>query len=287
LPTAFYAALVPLTSALLAAALIACAGVPRAAWGDLGRPADAVPFMEDVRVGVLPSGMRYFILENSMPADRALVRLVVSAGSLHEQDHEQGLAHFVEHMAFQGTERFPGTEVVDYLRGLGMRFGPDVNAFVSFDRTVYMIEVPVEIADNGTRVIPDMALAIIDQWSRAIDFNPENLETERLVVMDEYRMMLGAWDRIRQNWIPALLRGSRFAERMPIGQLSVLESAPREHLVGFFETWYQADNMALIFVGDFDGAALQASLEDHFHIQAPASATARQTFDLPPGGGHA
>ena len=266
----------------LVSLLAACAGVPRADFGGLGQGTDAVPFMRDVRTGTLPSGLRYFILENSMPANRAHIRLAVRAGSLHEEEHEQGLAHFVEHMAFRGTEGFPETELMDYLRALGMRLGPDVNAFVSFDRTVYMLEVPVITDDDGTRGISATALAIIDEWSRAIAFDPELTELERLVVIEEYRGMKGAWDRVRRAVWPTLFRGSRFAERMPIGQLEVIETAPVEHLIAFYQRWYRADNMAIIFVGDFDGAALEASLVDHFHIQAPPAPTAQPEFDLPP-----
>jgi len=280
---ALFVGFVPLLlSILLITLLAACAGIPRGAWGGLGRPTDPVPFMRDVRTGTLPSGLRYFILENSMPENRAFLRLVVNAGSLQEEDHEQGLAHFVEHMAFRGTERFPEAELINYLRSLGMRMGPDVNAFVSFDRTVYRIEVPVETTEDGTRIIPPTALAIIDDWSRAVTFDPEAVETERLVVIEEYRVRLGAMERIRRDWLPVLFRGSRFAERMPIGRLEIIETATVEHLKNFYRTWYQADNMAIIFVGDFDGAALQASLADHFLIEAPETPTPQLSFDLPP-----
>ena len=283
---ALFARFAPLLSAvLLVAFFAACAGTPRAGsavWGGLGGPADPVPFMQDVRTGYLPSGLRYFILENSMPENRAFIRLAVNAGSLHEEDHEQGLAHFVEHMAFRGTERFPEAELINYLRSLGMRFGPELNAFVSFDRTVYMLEVPVETADDGTRIIPATALAIIDDWSRAVTFDPEATELERLVVIEEYRWRLGAVERIRRDWLPVLFRGSRFAERMPIGRLEIIETATVEHLKGFYRRWYQADNMAIIFVGDFDGAALEASLTEHFLIEEPATPTPQLAFDLPP-----
>jgi len=120
-----------------------------AMWGGLGKPSDPVPVMQNLRTGVLPSGLRYYILENSMPENRAYLTLAVKAGSVLEEDNEQGLAHFVEHMAFNGTERFPESKLVSYLRSLGMRFGPEVNAYTSFDQTVYGIEVPVE---NDSRV---------------------------------------------------------------------------------------------------------------------------------------
>jgi zinc protease len=270
--------------ALLATLLFTCSGLPRAgsaAWGNLGHPSDQVPFMEKVRTGTLPSGLRYFILENSMPESRAYLTLAVDAGSVLESDDEQGLAHFVEHVAFCGTTRFPRTELIDYLRSLGMRFGPEVNAYTSFDRTVYGIEVPVE-NDNSIRRIPDMALAVIDDWTRAITFDPQAVDNERAIIMEEYRSRLGAWDRIRRESLPALFRGSPYAHRMPIGLPEIIETAPASRMEGFYKKWYQADNMALIIVGDFDGAALEASLGDHFLIEKPAAPTQRPRYDLPP-----
>ncbi|MDR0455103.1 MAG: insulinase family protein [Treponema sp.] len=265
--------------------LCACSGLPpagSAAWGNLGRPSDQVPFMEKVRTGTLPSGLRYFILENARPENRAYLTLAVNAGSVLENDDEQGLAHFVEHMAFNGTAHFPETELINYLRSLGMRFGPEVNAYTSFDKTVYGIEVPVESDKNGTRRIPDTALAVIDDWTRAVTFNPSSVDNERLVILEEYRSRLGAWDRIRHKWLPVLFRDSPYARRMPIGLPEIIESAPVSRLEGFYKKWYQADNMALIFVGDFDGAALEASLSDNFSIPPPLPPTQRPLYDLPP-----
>ena len=269
-------------AALAILLLCACSGLPPVkSFGGLGLPSDHVPFMENTITGTLPSGLRYFILENSMPENRAYLTLAVKAGSINEEDDEQGLAHFVEHMAFKGTERFPEAELVNYLRSLGMRFGPEVNAYTSFDRTVYGIEVPVENGDDGVKRLPDKALAIIDDWSRAVTFKPEDVDSERSVIIEEYRTRLGARERISRQWLPVLFRGSPYAERWPIGLPEIIEEAPASRLEGFYRKWYKADNMALIFVGDFDGAALQASLEDHFLIEKPAVTTVRPVYDLP------
>jgi zinc protease len=270
---------------LLTVSLATCAHrgtVAGKAWAGLGKPSDQVPFMENVRTGVLPSGRRYFILENAKPENRAYLTLAVNAGSVLEEDNEQGLAHFVEHMAFRGTERFPEMELINYLRSLGMRFGPEVNAYTGFDRTVYGIEVPVESDGGGIRRIPDTALAVIDDWSRAVNFDPETIDNERSVVIEEYRSRLGAWDRIRRQWLPVLFRGSPYANRLPIGLPEIIESAPPSRLEGFYNKWYQADNMALVFVGDFDGAALEASLADHFLIEKPVAPIRRPLYDLLP-----
>ena len=268
----------------LCAAVSTCTGLPKAgigAFGGLGKPSDPVPVMEKLRSGTLPSGLRYLILENTMPEQRAYLTLAVNAGSVLETEDERGLAHFVEHMAFNGTARFPEAELINYLRSLGMRFGPEINAYTSFDETVYGIEVPVETDEAGVRRIPDMALAVLDDWTRAITFAPADVDDERAVIMEEYRSRLGAMERIMRQVLPVQLRGSPYAERIPIGLPEVIQGAPASRLEGFYKKWYKADNMALIFVGDFDGAALEASLTKHFLIPAPAAPTQRPQYDLP------
>ncbi|MCL1994057.1 MAG: insulinase family protein [Spirochaetes bacterium] len=268
-------------AALLVAILIACAGAPRADFGGLGRANDPVPLTSAAITGTLPNGLRYFILENSRPENRAHLALVVNAGSVVERDYERGMAHFVEHMAFRGTERFPEGEIIDFLRSLGMRFGPDVNAFVSFNETVYHFEVPVETVD-GIRRVPDKALAILDEWSHSVSFNPEYVDLERLVILEEYRGRLSARERVSRQVLPVLFAGSQYAERHPIGTWEIIETTTADQLRAFYERWYTADNMALVFVGDFDGRALQASLVEHFHIAAPETPANRPQFSLPP-----
>jgi zinc protease len=250
-------------------------------FGTLGKPDDTVPVMENLLTGVLPSGLRYFILENFEPANKAYLTLAVKAGSVLEEDDEQGLAHFVEHMAFNGTERFPESKLINYLRSLGMRFGADLNAYTSFDKTVYGIEVPVEKNGEGIRRIPETALAIIDDWTRAVTFFPSDVDDERPVIIEEYRTGLGVWERIWQKWLPALLNGSPYANRLPIGLPEIINEAPASRLEGFYKKWYKADNMALIFVGDFNGPALEASLIDYFKIEKPTEPTNRPLYDLP------
>ncbi|MDR1862612.1 MAG: insulinase family protein [Treponema sp.] len=264
--------------------LFSCAGSPQAEqadFGGLGKASDPVPFMAAARTGTLPSGLRYYILENSRPQNRAYLTLAVNAGSVLEADDERGLAHFVEHMAFNGTSRFPKQELINYLRSLGMRFGADANAYTSYDSTVYGIEVPVEMTE-GRRRIPDRALAIIDDWTRALSFVPSDVDSERSIIMEEYRTRLGAMDRVREVLLPVIFQGSRYAERKVIGLREIIEKAPAEKLAGFYRRWYRADNMALVFVGDFDGQALEEELAVHFGIPAPEAPVNRPVFDLPP-----
>ncbi|MDR0450077.1 MAG: insulinase family protein [Treponema sp.] len=253
------------------------------AYGGLGRPEDPVPFMEKVRSGRLPGGLSYFLLENPKPENRAYLTLAVDAGSVLEKDNEQGLAHFVEHMAFNGTARFPESELLGYLRSLGMRFGPEVNAYTSYDQTVYGIEAPTEAAGGGAgKRIPAKALAILDDWTRAIAFNPKDVDEERAVIMEEYRSRLGAGERIMRKMSPLILAGSPYAERLPIGLPEIIENAPAERLEAFYKRWYRADNMALIIVGDFDAALLEAELASHFSAASPAEPLNRPRYDLPP-----
>jgi zinc protease len=252
------------------------------AYGGLGRPEDPVPFMEKVRTGKLPGGLTYFLLENSKPENRAYLTLAVDAGSVLEKDDEQGLTHFVEHMAFNGTSRFPESELINYLRSLGMRFGPEVNAYTSYDRTVYGIEVPTEAlgGETGKRV-PAKALAVLDDWTRAIVFNPKDVDEERAVIMEEYRSRLGAGERVIRKMFPLIFAGSPYADRLPIGLQEIIENAPAERLEAFYKRWYRADNMAVVIVGDFDAALLEAELASHFSAASPAEPLDRPRYDLP------
>jgi zinc protease len=265
--------------------LFSCASASRSiASSGLGRATDPIPFMTNARTGVLPSGLRYYLLENTQPEGRAYLTLAVDAGSVLEAENERGLAHFVEHMAFLRTERFGKLELLNYLRSLGMRFGPEVNAYTSFNETVYGIEVPVETGPDGRKRGPDTALAVIDDWSRAIIFDGEDVDGERLVVLEEYRYRLGAQERINRQVYPVLFRGSIYADRLPIGLPEVIESAPPERLEGFYRKWYRPENMALIIVGDFDTAYLESTLTDHFPADKaayPALAGASSRFTRP------
>jgi len=239
----------------------------------MGKASDPVPFMEKARIGILPSGLRYYLLENTMPEGRAYLTLAVNAGSVLETEEERGLAHFVEHMAFNGTARFRKSELINYLRSLGMRFGPEVNAYTSFDETVYGIEVPVEKRPDGRRIIPDNALTVLDDWTWGITFNEDDVDSERLVILEEYRSRLGAMERISRELYPMLFRDSPYADRLPIGLPEVIENAPSGLLRNFYKKWYRPENMAIIMVGDFDADYLEASLAEHFQYRDTSNIT--------------
>ncbi len=244
-----------------------------------GSVAEPIPMDAAVRTGVLPNGMRYYLRENGKPAGRAFLRLFVDAGSVLETDEERGLAHFVEHMAFNGTERFPKATLVDYLRSLGMRFGPEVNAYTSFDSTVYGIEVPVR--PGSPRTVDDRALAVLDDWTHAVSFLGEDVDAERAVILEEYRSGLGAMDRVQRKILPTLFSGSPYAERLPIGLTDIIKTASADRLANFYRTWYRPDNMAIAIVGDFDAAALEADLARHFTASSRSEPLERPRYELP------
>jgi zinc protease len=195
-----------------------------------GPSADAVqgqtlPTDPAVTVGTLPNGLRYFVRENRRPEGRAELRLVVNAGSTLEDEDQLGLAHFVEHMAFNGTRNFPESELVRYLESIGMRFGPDLNAYTSFDETVYMLQVPTEPEPLRT------GIRILEEWAHLVSFDSLEIEKERGVVMEEWRLGQGAGERLRQQYFPTLFHGSRYADRLPIGTPEVLQTFTHDRLI--------------------------------------------------------
>jgi zinc protease len=219
----------------------------------VGSPASPLPFDPAVTVGTLPNGMRYYIRENHRPEKRAELRLVVNAGSVLEDDDQRGLAHMLEHMAFRGTRRFPGNQVSSYLESVGMRYGPDINAFTSFDETVYMLTIPTD-----TAAIVDKGFQILTEWAHNLALEPSQIEKERPVVIEEWRLGQGAENRMQNKWFPVLFSGSKYGERIPIGDRKTLESYTPATLRRFYNDWYRPDLMAVVAVGDFNKTQIEA-----------------------------
>ncbi len=231
-------------------------------------PDDPLTLDPLVRSGTLSNGLTYYIRQNAEPRDRVHLSLVIRAGSLVEEEQQRGLAHFVEHMAFNGTERFEKQEIIDYLESIGSSFGADLNAQTGFDHTMYFLEVPTgdaEILENGFRILSD--------WAYAVTFEPEEVELERGVVLEEWRLYQGFSSRFQRNLLPLLFGSSRYAERDPIGLTEVLETAPREELVAYYERWYRPDLMAVVAVGDFDPDQIEAKVKQHFAPPPEGEAT--------------
>jgi zinc protease len=218
-----------------------------------------LPVDPAVRTGQLPNGIKYYVRRNARPANRVALRLAVNVGSIHEEDDQRGLAHFLEHMAFNGTENFKPGELITFLESIGARFGPHVNAYTSFDETVYMLDVPT---DRPGYV--DRGLLALHDFAAGMSLLPAEIEKERGVVIEEWRGRLGAGSRLTDKQLPILLADSRYAERLPIGTPEVLKSFPRERLVDFYREWYRPDQMAVVIVGDVDPAAMLKLVEQHF-----------------------
>lgn len=218
-----------------------------------------LPVDPAVKSGRLPNGLRYFIRENKRPASRLSMRLAVNAGAIQEDADQRGLAHFIEHMAFNGTEHFKPGELVSFLESIGARFGPHVNASTSFDETIYMLEIPTDrpgYVDRGMTVLQDFA--------GGVSFLPAEVEKERGVVLEEWRGRLGAGSRLTDKQLPVIFQGSRYAERLPIGLPEILKTAPRERLVSFYQKWYRPDQMAVVVVGDIPVAEAEKLVVAHF-----------------------
>ena len=238
---------------------------------------DTLPVDTSVTVGALPNGLRYYVRQNGEPRDRAELRLVVRAGSVLEDDDQLGLAHFVEHMAFNGTRHFEKQELVNYMEGIGMRFGPDLNAYTSFDETVYMLKVPTDSAG----IVP-RAFQILEDWARYQTFDPQEIDRERGVVIEEWRLGRGANARMSDKQFPILFKGSRYADRLPIGKKQVLESFPGDAARRFYRDWYRPDLMAVIAVGDFDPAEIRTLIQQDFAgIQNPEPERERPAYPVP------
>jgi zinc protease len=237
-----------------------------------------IPIDPLVRTGTLENGLSYYVRVNGKPENRAELRLFLDAGSLQEDDDQQGLAHFVEHMAFNGTRNFEKQEIVDYLESIGMRFGADLNAYTSFDETGYQLTVPTDdpaILEKGFRILAD--------WASGIAFEEEEVDKERGVIVEEWRLGRGAGARIRDQQLPVMLRGSRYAERLPIGQLEIIDNAPRDVLVRFYRDWYRPGLMAVAAVGDFDADRVEALIRESFaDVEEAEEPRPRETSTVPP-----
>ncbi len=220
---------------------------------------ETIPFDSAVHRGTLANGLQFFIRQNARPAKRVLLRLAVKAGSLEEADDQQGLAHFIEHMAFNGSEHFKPGELVSYFESTGSRLGPHVNAYTSFDETVYMFELPTDKPD----IVAKGFTALAD-FAGGLSFVPLEVEKERGVVIEEWRGPLGAGSRISDKQLPVLYYKSRYAERLPIGKPEIIRSAPPERLRAFYDTWYRPERMAVVVVGDIDPQQVETLIRTAF-----------------------
>ena len=254
-----------------------CAATVFAQKGDLNLN-DPIKADPNVTIGKLDNGLTYYIRRNTYPKDRVEFRLAVNAGSNQENDNQQGLAHFTEHMAFNGIEGFPSNSVVDHLRSKGVVFGADLNAYTSFDETVYMIPMPLDDPGNI-----DLGLKILRGWAAGLLYDNKEIDEERGVIIEEYRLGLGADDRMRKEYWPILMKDSRYADRLPIGKLDILQTFDYQVIKDFYHDWYRPDLQAVIVVGDINVAEVEAKIKTMFgNIPAKQNPRKKETYGIAP-----
>lgn len=208
-----------------------------------------------VKQGLLENGMKYYIRKNGEPKNRIVLRLVVRAGSNMEEDNQKGVAHFIEHLAFNGTEHFEKSEIINYFEKIGMDFGSDLNAYTNFDETVYKLEIP---ADNPEFL--ENALLILHDWVCAISFEQAEIDKERGVITEEWRLRQGLQSRFTNEIVPFLLKNSRYEERLPIGSMEIIKNISREEILDFYKKWYRPEFMSIVAVGDLNQDILEKAI---------------------------
>ncbi len=240
---------------------------------DLNAP---LPINPNIRMGKLPNGMTYYIMRNTKPEHRAEFRLAVNVGSTQENDDQQGLAHFTEHMAFNGSAHFQKNDLVDYIESIGSKFGADLNAYTSFDETVYMLQVPTDSVQ-----IIDKAFLIYEDWAHNLSFDPTEIDKERGVVTEEWRLGQGANERMRRQYWPTMFKDSRYAVRLPIGKKDILQNCKYETLSSFYHEWYRPENMAFIVIGDINVDEMEAKIKKQFTFKNTNPTRTLQSFPVP------
>jgi zinc protease len=231
----------------------------------------------ELRTGKLDNGLVYYIRNNHKPENRVYLWLAVKAGSTYENDDQQGLAHFVEHMAFNGTKNFKKNELIDVLEKMGIKFGAELNAHTAFNETVYKLQVPTdkpELVEKGFLVLED--------WAHNLSFDDNEIDKERGVITEEWRLGLGADDRMRKTYLPILLKGSRYASRLPIGEIDIIKNFKHETLRQYYRDWYRPNLMAVVVVGDIDVNVAEQKIKQHFSgLKNPLKERPAEEYDIP------
>ncbi len=240
-------------------------------------PDQKVPLDPRVRVGLLENGLTYYIQQNPKPENKVELRLAINAGSILEDEDQLGLAHFTEHMAFNGTKNFEKNNLISYLQSIGISFGGDLNAYTGFDETVYILPIPSDDEEklrNGFLVLSD--------WAGGILMKEEDIDNERGIIVEEWRTGQGYTQRMRDQYFPVLFHDSRYAERLPIGKMDIVENFEYETIRRFYRDWYRPDNMAVVAVGDVDPDKLEALIKEFFgSLENPAEPKERKQFGVP------
>ncbi len=238
---------------------------------------ETVPLDERVKKGRLENGLVYYIQQNPKPENKVELRLAVNAGSILEDEDQLGLAHFTEHMAFNGTKNFEKNELISYLQSIGVSFGSDLNAYTGFDETVYILPIPSDDEDKIRS-----GFTVLSDWAGGILMNEADIDGERGVIVEEWRTGQGYSQRLRDQYLPVLLHDSKYAERLPIGKMDVVENFEYETIRKFYKDWYRPDNMAVVAVGDVDPGKLENLIQEFFgDLTNPKKPKERNHFEVP------
>lgn len=235
-----------------------------------------LPIDPNVRIGKLENGLTYYIRKNALPANRADFYIAQKVGSIQEESNQLGLAHFLEHMCFNGTTHFPGNALKEYLESIGVKFGENLNAYTSVDETVYNIcNVPL-----NTPGVIDSCLLILHDWSNDLTLDPEEIEKERGVINEEWRTRMNASQRFNEKMLPVLFEGTKYATCFPIGTMEVVMNFKPQTLRDYYEKWYRPDLQGIVIVGDIDVDAIEAQIKRTF-ADIPAQPNAAKRVYYP------
>ena len=242
---------------------------------DLNSP---IPLNPKIKTGQLENGLKYLIIQNKKPENKVELRLAINAGSILEDDDQQGLAHFMEHMNFNGLAHFPHNDLIHYLQSIGVKFGADLNAYTGFDETVYILPIPTEDKEKI-----DKGFTILADWSKSALLDDKEIDSERGVVLEESRNSKGADDRMMQKWLPRYMNGSRYGQRLPIGKDEILKNFKYDVVKRFHKDWYRPDLECVMVVGDIDPNEAERLIKEKFSaFKNPANERPRpELFDLP------
>ncbi|MES2773265.1 MAG: insulinase family protein [Bacteroidota bacterium] len=239
---------------------------------------EPMPVDPKVKIGKLSNGLTYYIRQNKKPEQKVELRLVVNTGSIMEDDDQQGLAHMAEHMAFNGTKNFKKNDIVSFLQKIGVGFGADLNAYTSFDETVYILPIPTDKPDNLEK-----GFQVLEDWAHQVSYLDEDIEGERAIILEESRLGKGAQDRMFKKLYPKLFAGSKYANRLPIGIDSIIKGFKPDAIRRFYRDWYRPDLMAVMVVGDIDPAKAEEMVKKHFAgLTNPATERPRDFVKIPP-----
>lgn len=239
---------------------------------------EQLPVDPQVRTGKLANGLTYYIRHNELPKNQAEFYIAQKVGSMQEEENQRGLAHFLEHMAFNGTTHFPGKGLTEYLESIGAKFGYNINAYTSFDETVYtLMNIPVTRAG-----IVDSALLVLYDWSCGIALEDEEIDAERAVIHEEWRTGQSAQMRIWNQILPVVFEGSRYGHRLPIGRMEVVDNFPYQDIRDYYHKWYRPDLQGIIVVGDVDVDYVEAKIKSLFGpVRMPENPAERVYFEVP------